>query len=347
MKRKTWRILGAALGVVLLAAGIRMVTTSLSGGSIVQKSPVRIVMGTTAQVTAVGSDQAVLRTAIEAAFEEVSRIEELMSAHRQDSGLARINTEASERAVEVGPELFEVIERGVFFGEISGGAFDITVGPLMGLWKDAQENGTPPSADAIAEAEARIGYDKLILDPKKHTVRFAVAGMRLDLGGIAKGYALDRAAEAMRTAGASGGLVDIGGDIRCFGEYPPGRKMWSIGLQDPREEGHLVMVLEIPSDWAVATSGDYRRFTEIDGRRYSHIVNPDNAEAHSEFSSVTVLAQTAADADALATAVTVMGYETGFRLIEHLAGVEAIAISHENEIIRKSSGADYYTGEKP
>ena len=166
--------------------------------------------------------------------------------------------------------------------------------------------------------------------------------MRLDLGGIAKGYAIDRAVEAMRAGGAVGGMVDVGGDIRCFGRRKNDSQEWLIGLQNPRVEGDLLLKLRL-NDMAVATSGDYRRFVLIDGQRYSHIFDPAKSTSAKELRSVTIIAPTAIQADILATAVSVMGKEKGLKLIESTPDTEAIIIPADSEKnIVKTSGADVF-----
>jgi len=176
----------------------------------------------------------------------------------------------------------------------------------------------------------------------------AIDGMRLDLGGIAKGYAVDKAIEAMKRCGATGAMVDIGGDIRCFGTPPKGKTHWLIGVQDPNaaKEGigwdGLVLALKI-ADAAIATSGDYQQFVLIEGRRRSHIINRKTGTSAEGLSSVTVIADNATDADALATAVSVMGAEGGLALIEKLPKAEAILITSrpKPELIKTSDAEKY------
>jgi thiamine biosynthesis lipoprotein len=210
-----------------------------------------------------------------------------------------------------------------------------------------------PTQEELADARSKVGYEKLYLDANEMTVRFAVDGMKLDLGGIAKGYAIDRAIEAMQTGGAVGGMVDVGGDIRCFGLPPKGKKTWRIGLQNPAETDsdeqtlaggpkQVLMVLTF-NNAAVATSGNYRRFVLIEGKKYSHIINRTTGISAEVLSSVTIISQNALDADALATSVSVMGSEKGLTLIEKIPNTEAILItpSPEYQLI-KTAGAEKY-----
>jgi thiamine biosynthesis lipoprotein len=170
-----------------------------------------------------------------------------------------------------------------------------------------------------------VGYEKLLIDKENQTIRFQMDGMRIDLGGIAKGYGIDRAVEALTDRGAVGGLVDVGGDIFCFGMNRNGEKGWKIGIQEPVNPGGVLVVLNI-NQAAVATSGDYRRFVIIDGERYSHIVNPDTGTSATGTPSVTIISRTTIQADALATAVSVMGYQKGVRLLGTIEDTEAVIL---------------------
>lgn len=312
------------------------------------KSPYRQVMGTFARVVAVGMDSRMTKACIEMAFEELQRVDNLMSDYKPDSQISKVNRDAFRQPVLVSEPVFEVLRRSVEFSKKTAGAFDVTVGPLVDLWRLAGEREAVPSEKELAEARAKVGYEKLILNEEAKMVSFAVEGMRLDLGGIAKGYAIDMAIEAMQRGGAIGGMVDVGGDIRCFGAPPEEKEKWAIGLQDPgtQEEdfagGPLVLVLKL-IDEAVATSGGYRRFVLIGETAYSHIVDPGTSYAAEGLSSVTVIAKSAMDADALATAVSVMGPEKGLALIEQIPDAEAILITPGPEFEQLyTAGAEKY-----
>lgn len=227
---------------------------------------------------------------------------------------------------------------------MGGGAFDVTIGPVVDLWRQAKKNGRQPTPEQLAEAKSRVGYDKLILNEQNKTIRFAVEGMRIDLGAIAKGYAIDRAMVIMKQNHALGGMIDIGGDILCFGKHSNGSNSWRIGLQNPTDMDTILLKMEL-SDMAIATSGDYRRFTLIEKEKISHIMNPQTSTSAKEFSSVSVLAPTAMAADALATTVSVMDSKRGLELIESIDGVEALLIpsGDPTKQIRTDGIADYIT----
>jgi thiamine biosynthesis lipoprotein len=315
----------------------------------------RLVMGTFAHIIAVAPNSHTANKSIQASLQQLRSIETLMSYHRDDSELANVNRNAFKEPVKISSQTFEVLQQAIKFSKLSDGAFDITVGPLVDLWRKAGEVNAIPSDAELAEARSKVGYEKVILDVNETTVRFAVEGMKLDLGGIAKGYAIDKAVEAMQNCGATAGLVDVGGNIRCFGK-PKDKPYWRIGLQDPNENlgsrisdfgfpaeaGKPLLVLKL-NDAAVATSGHYRRFAQIQGKKYSHIIDTTTGSSSDKLASVTIIAKDATTADALSTAVIVLGAEKGLALIEKLPETKAILITSEPKYeIIKTAGAKKY-----
>jgi thiamine biosynthesis lipoprotein len=352
MNKNNRRIVAVVVGIFLIA-GLYFFAANVrkTGGP---KAPVdidsgyRLVMGTIARIVAVAADSTTAKKAIEAALRQLYSIEDLCSIYKPDSEISRINRSAAKEPVRVSRPTFEVLQKAIEFSEISEGAFDITVGVLSELWHLASEANSVPADVELTEARCKVGYEKLILDADNMTVRFAVDGMKLDAGGIAKGYAIDKAVEAMQNAGAVGGMVDVGGDIRVFGAPPQGKSEWLIGLQDPAETetvvniGRYLLVLNL-TDSAVATSGDYRRFALIDNKKYSHIIDTKTGYGSSKLASVTVIAPNAADADAIATAVSVMGQQKGLALIESIPHTEAILITLPPQYkIIKTTAAEKY-----
>ena len=308
----------------------------------------QMIMGTFVHVVAVAEDSGTAKKCVRAALEEIHKVDDLMSDYKSDSEISRANREAGERAVRLSESTYEVLQRSVEFSEMTGGAFDITVGPLVALFRNAKESKVAPSEEQIAQARSKVGFEKLKLNNENKTVQFSENGMLLDMGGIAKGYAIDKAIEAAKRSGAIGAMVDIGGDVRCFGLPPEGKDHWLIGLQDPNsaiegiEGGGLLLVLKI-TNAAVATSGDYQQFVFIEGKRYSHIMDRRTGTSAEGLSSVTIIADNATDADALATSVSVMGAEKGLILIEKLQNTEAILIIPEPKYeIIKTDGAEKY-----
>jgi len=295
----------------------------------------RLVMGTFARIVVIAEDSNTAKKCIETALAEIHKVDELMSDYKSDSEISEVNTDGFKKVIQVSQSTYEVLQRSIEFSKLTHGAFDITVGPLVDLFHSAEKKQVAPTKEQIAQAKSKVGFEKLKLDDQNRTVQFAVDGMRLDLGGIAKGYAVDKAVEAMQTSGAIGGMVDIGGDIRCFGAPPEGRNHWVIGVQNPNLDNYigeqdLALKLKL-ANGAVATSGDYQQFVLIEGKRHSHIIDRKTGTSTEGLSSVTIIAENATDADALATAVSVMGAEKGLALIEKLPATEAILITSQQE----------------
>jgi len=333
--------------VIIIGASLIAVLPFWPKGPVDVDSGHRLVMGTFARIVAVASDSNTAKRCIEAAFTEIEKVDELMSDYKSDSQICQVNRDGFRRAVAVSESTYEVLQRAVEFSKLTGGAFDVTVGPLVDLFRSAEKNQVAPGEEEIAEAKLKVGFEKLKLDDQNRTVKFTVDGMRLDLGGIAKGYAVDKAVEAMQRARAVGGMVDLGGDIRCFGAPPKGKNNWLIGLQDPNTNNdtggyNLLLTLKLVNH-AVATSGDYRRYVLIEDKRYSHIIDRRAGTSAKGLSSVTIIADSATDADALATAVNVMGVKKGLALIEKIPQTEAILMSSQpNYELLKTSGAGNY-----
>lgn len=344
MNRKRLIKIQIIIGICLIA----MLYSFWPKGQVEADSGYRLVMGTFARVVVVAADSNTAKVCIEAAFERLRSIENLMSYQKDDSELTRINRNAAKGPVRVSESTFEVLQKAIEFSELSDSAFDMTVGPLVDLWRSAAEANSVPTGAELREARSKVGFEKLILDANEMSVKFTVDGMKLDLGGIAKGYAIDKAVEAMQKYGASGAMVDVGGDIRCFGRPPGGKEYWLIGLQDPGEtkehigEGKTLLVLKL-TDAAVATSGGYRRFALIEGKKYSHIIDSKTGYSSEDLASVTIISKNAIDTDALATAVSVMGSEKGLALIETIPQTEAILIP-AGPVFKKlqTSGAEKY-----
>ncbi len=311
----------------------------------------RLVMGTFARAVVIAEDSNTAKKCIEIALAEIHKVDELMSDYKNDSEISKLNRDGFKTAVRLSQSTYEVLQRSIEYSKLTDGAFDVTVGPLVDLFRIAKDKQTPPTEDEISKAKSKVGFEKLILDEQNRTLQFTVDGMRLDLGGIAKGYAVDKAVQAMQTSGAIGGMVDLGGDIRCFGTPLKGKKHWIIGLQNPNSDkdiaGRDVMLKLQLANGAVATSGDYQQFVLIEDKRHSHIIDRKTGTSTEGLSSVTIIADNATDADALATAITVMGAEKGLALIESMPDTEAILITSQPEYkLIKTTSAEKYVLKK-
>ncbi len=287
----------------------------------------RMLMGTVVSVEATGAGD--VSGAVAAAFSEMARMEKIFNRYDPESELSRLNTLGPGRTVPVSPELLAALSAARRMGQATSGAFDITVGPLLELWGFFPRPGeNVPAPEEIAAARERIGWDKIALDPDAGTLTKLAAGVELDLGGIAKGWIADRGLVQLRARGMKSGLINAGGDISCLGEHPGGGA-WRIGVEDPRREGKLLLVLEV-RDGAIATSGDYRNFFIRSRRRYSHIMDPRTAAPSSSgVIEVSVLAEDCATADGLATGIFVLGAEAGIALLDSLPGVEGLIVTEQ------------------
>jgi len=295
--------------------------------SIATRSETREEMGTLVSITLVEERGLSASAALEAAFAEFERIDRLMSTYRPESELSVLNRDGS---IEAGEDLLAVLNHALEFHRRSAGAFDVTVQPLLELYRSSYEDrGGPPFPAEIRRARALIDASRIGIEGRRVSLP---PGVRVTLDGIAKGYAIDRAIEVLAAMGVRQALVDAGGDVRALGRK--GGAPWRVALQNPRDaRDHLVV---IPLDErAVATSGDYRRYFDRD-RRVHHILDPRSGESARALISVTVTAATALGADALATAVFVLGVEEGLALVEESAGVEAFLVTEEGEIVTSS-----------
>jgi thiamine biosynthesis lipoprotein len=285
----------------------------------------RLLMGTTVTIEADGLPRDRLDAATSAAFAEIARIEALMSPHLPDSDVARLS--AAAREAEVAPETAAVIARGLEIARRSGGAFDLTLGRLKALWGIETEAPRLPAPAEIAAALEGTGPEALTVTGTRVSKR--APQLAIDLGGIAKGYAVDRALAVLREHGVASAAVNAGGDIALLGSKQ-GRP-WRIGLQHPRRAGEVLTTIAT-TDRAVVTSGDYERYFEQGGRRYHHLFDPQNGYPADRCQSVTVLAPTAMLADALATALFVLGPERGLALLRDYPAVDALVVAADGRL---------------
>lgn len=280
--------------------------------------------------------------AITAAFQEIARVERL-AAKGGESELARLNGKAPTEPVKVSDELFSLLEEALGYKGLTWGKFDIALGKLTDLWGfSGGQNQVQPRVPSPEEIGGLLGDREVVLDKDKQTVKLG-PNAELDLGGIAKGYAVDRAIQILKDRGVKAALVDAGGDIRGYGGRSGkffSQRPFRIAIQHPRVEGEILGIVELSGDRAIATSGDYQRYFIQDGVRYHHILDPATGRPARSCISVTILAPTARAADALATGVFVLGPQRGMELIERLPQVEGIIVSSEGRIFKSSGLAD-------
>ncbi|MEA3291855.1 MAG: FAD:protein FMN transferase [Pseudomonadota bacterium] len=286
-------------------------------------------MGTRYHVTLPGAvddaEKRQLENSIEAVLESVDA---QMSTYRPDSALSVFNRSSSTEWLDAPPPLAAVIEQALEFSRLSGGAFDVTVGPLVNLWGfgPAERIEAAPEAAEIAGVKSRVGFQNLSVRTAPPAIRKAISGLYVDLSAIAKGYAVDRVARVLDETGRADYLVEIGGEVRTRGRNAAG-EAWRIAIEQPLDDTRAVQRVVALSGQSMATSGDYRNFFEIGGQRYSHTIDPHTgAPVRHRLASVSVVAASAAAADALATALLVLGPEAGRDLAER-EGIAALFIS--------------------
>lgn len=291
-------------------------------------------MGVPFRIVLYGPDEATATRAAEAAFARVEELNAILSDYETDSELNELSRTAGEgRSVSLSPDLWAVLHRAQALARITGGAFDVTVAPAANLWRRARRLNAMPDPERLARARALVGHEKLYLNPRQRTARLFLPGMSLDLGGIAKGYAIDEALIILRQHGLPRALVAAGGDT-VVGDPPPDRDAWRVevtALDVP--DAPPVQYLSL-ANAAVATSGDLFQRLEIDGKRYSHIVDPRTGIGLTDHSLVTVVAPDGITADSLATAVSVLGPEEGLQLIKNSPGTAAYIVRQPRDEIQ-------------
>lgn len=283
-------------------------------------------MGTLFQIIVYAPDEATAVAALEPAFARIAALDQSLSDYKPDSVISQLSAAApTQRAVD--DDVFDVLQRAQHFSQLTAGAFDVTVGPLTKLWRKARRRKQLPEPNQLREARQAVGYANLELKEATRNVTLTRPGMRLDLGGIAKGYAADEALRVLRQAGVTRVLINAGGDI-VAGDAPPGLPGWRVGVArlDPKQPPSQILLIQ---NAAVATSGDAWQFVELKGKRYSHIIDPRTGLGLTERSSVTVIARDGTTADALASAVSVMGVQPGLALVDTLPDVGAIVVCVE------------------
>lgn len=277
-------------------------------------------MGVDVRLVVYAPDKPTAERACTAAFARFAELDSIMSDYRADSELMRLCAKAGGPPVRVSRDLFIVLQRAQEVAQRSDGAFDVTCSPLIRLWRAARKTHKRPSPDEVARARGRVGWQKLRLDPRKRTAQLLVPGMRLDLGGIGKGYAADCAQKVLKKHGITRALIEAGGDI-VVSDPPPGQDGWKIQVPNAAATAEAPVLLF--ANTAVSTSGDTEQYVEFDGKRYSHIVDPRTGEPLTDRIQVTIVARDGLTSDSLSTAVSVLGVEKGQALVKTYRGARA------------------------
>ncbi len=302
----------------LIAGGV----TGLAATAQEQVEPTRFTfteyhMGIDARLVVYAPDEQTARSACEFAFKRIAQLEAIMSDYRPDSELMRLSAKAGEGPVPVSEDLFKVLERAQQIAKQSEGSFDITVGPLVQLWRKARKDKQLPTLAEIDKAKALVGWTKLKLDKRKRAATLETPGMRLDLGGIAKGYASDEALKELKRHGIQSALIEMGGDI-VLGAAPPKREGWNVSVPNA---GRDILL----KDCAISSSGDTEQFVVIDNKRYSHVVDPKTGYGLTRRVQATVIAKDGFTSDPLSTALTVVPWSRRNPLLSNYPGVRTFS----------------------
>lgn len=290
-------------------------------------------MGSVFDITVVAKDSVQANVAIDRGVEEISRIENLISEWRPETQISQVNKNAGIQPVRVDREVFELTKRAITYSKMSGGAFDISIAAMDKLWRYDGSMTEMPAPDAVQKSVAKVGYEYIVLDSLNSTIYLSRPGMKIGFGSIGKGYAADKCRELLKANGIAGGIVNASGDLSTWGEQP-NRKPWAIGINNPFKAGRMVKVLKIKTA-AVATSGSYEKYAEIEGKRYSHIINPKTGYPSTGLTSVTISGPSAEFANALSTSIMVIGAKAGIELVKRFPDYSYVLLTDDGQVIQR------------
>ncbi|SMC34847.1 thiamine biosynthesis lipoprotein [Cellulophaga tyrosinoxydans] len=302
---------------------------TLQAQDVAERRTVKL-MGSRFDITMVASDSITANTYIDDAVAEIKRIENLISSWNPDSQTSLINKNAGIKPVVVDQELIDLVLRAIQISKITNGAFDISYASVDKVWRYDGTMTHKPTAEEISNSIAKIGYQNILVDKDAKTVYLKLEGMKIGFGAIGKGYAADKTRKLLIDKGVKSGIINASGDLTTWGKQPDG-KDWMVGITNPLNKDHVFSWFPI-IDAAVATSGNYEKFVEFDGVKYSHIIDPRTGYPSTGLTSVTIFAKSAELCDALATSVFITGVEVGLDMINQLKGVECIIVDAQNKI---------------
>lgn len=291
-----------------------------------------LLMDTLVSISVVAETEDRALKAMDIAFKEIEKLDNMLNYFSEKSEVSQINRSAGIRPVRVSTETLDIIEKALYVSEKTSGAFDITIGPLISLWDFGSSPSKPPGNKLIRERMSLVNYRDVDLNRKGSTVYLKKKGMSIDLGGIAKGYAADRAVSELKREGIRAGLVAIAGDIKGFGLKPDG-KAWSVGIRNPRQKGKEDEIMAVIGlkDKAISTAGDYERYFIVDGRRYHHLLDPHTGYPSYECRSVSVIAGDGVLTDSFSTGIFILGIKKGMRVLEEM-GLDAVIVDNDGRM---------------
>ncbi|MCF8217920.1 MAG: FAD:protein FMN transferase [Bacteroidales bacterium] len=292
-------------------------------------------MGSSFTITVVAENQQEADKHIKVAVEEIKRIENLISSWKETSETSRINKNAGIKPIRVSKELFSLIERCQTISRITNGAFDISFASIDHIWNFDGSMKTMPDSSVVEQSVRNINYRNILLDKKKRTVFLKHEGMKIGFGAIGKGYAADKAKSRLQKTGSRAGIINASGDLTTWGRQPSGKK-WTVGITNPLNKNRVFSWFPV-DDRAVVTSGDYEQFVELNGTKYSHIIDPRTGYPAHGLASVTVFAPKAELADALATSIFVMGADAGINMVDQIKHVDCVIVDKNGNILKSKN----------
>ncbi|GEK91867.1 FAD:protein FMN transferase [Alkalibacterium kapii] len=296
-------------------------------------------LGTVANIKVYNKDS---EEALDKAFERVTQLDDWFAMQKEDSEISEVNRQAGIAPVKVSEEVYHVMERALYYAEESDGAFDPTIGSMTSLWNIGQENAAVPEEEALNEVLEVVDYNLVELNEEDQTIYLKKEGMKVDLGGIAKGYITDEAARILKDEGVNTAIIDLGGDIVVVGNSTRGEtEPWRVGIQNPfKERGEIMGLVELV-DSAIVTSGIYERNFEENGESYHHLLDPETGYPFdNNISGISIIADNAMDGDAIATAAFAMGVEKGLAYINDMSGVDVIYVTKDKDVYTSENISD-------
>jgi thiamine biosynthesis lipoprotein len=302
-----------------------------SNGQVLRKRTT-LLMGGRFDITIVAKDSLTAEQNIDEVITEITRIENLISDWKPTTQISEVNQNAGIRPVKVDREVFELTQRAIHFSEITNGGFDISFAAMDRIWKFDGSMTEMPSAEAIKKSVEKVGYKNIVLDSVKSTIFLKMKGMKIGFGALGEGYATNKCKEMMLAKGIKSGIVNGSGDMSCWGKQPSG-KDWKIGITNPFDTDKLIAIVPI-NNGAVTTSGNYEKFVVLDGKRYSHIINPATGYPVAGLSSVTVLGPNAETANGLSTSLMVLGKTAGLNLLSKFPDYSCVMITDNGKVVK-------------
>ncbi|WP_238160834.1 FAD:protein FMN transferase [Flavobacterium cupreum] len=294
-----------------------------------------LLMGSRFDITIVAEDSLTAETRIKETIAEITRIENLISDWKSDSQVSEVNQNAGIRPVKVDREVFDLTKRAIAISKMTNGAFDISFGALEKVWKFDGSMTEMPTAEQIKKSVEKVGYQNIVLDSIQSTIFLKLPGMKIGFGSIGKGYAADKAREVMEAKGVKAGIVNASGDLTTWGAQPNGKE-WTIGITNPFDTDKFVKTFSLKRE-AVTTSGNYEKFTELNGKRYSHIINPITGYPETGLVSVTVFGPSAEMANGFSTSLIVLGKDAGLQLINKYPAYSCLMITDKGKVFKSKN----------